>query len=116
MGLPPIPLGITENRVHSEGKTIIRPLVRPLLLIMCLVRYIIGGIRFLCGDEPPGSRGNFQAPTHQEQKMKGRSPVPSAGAIIEPHTDKFPDYIHLLSASYLQVATAYSRISSTPGV
>jgi hypothetical protein len=47
--------------------------------------------------EPPR---NFQTPAPGSKKFKGRSPVPSAGPIKEPHTHNYP--ISILPSLLLQ--------------
>ena len=41
----------------------------------------------------------YHTPYGGAQKIKGRSPVPPTGSIIEPHTDKFPDIFYPLFSS-----------------
>ena len=54
-----------------------------------------------CASGRTRSRSNriFTPPPYGgAQKIRGRSPVPPAGSIIEPHTDIFPDIFPPLSA------------------
>lgn len=72
--------------------------------------HIIEGNRFLSGFNPRISRGRGG-----EKKIRGRSPVPLSGTIIEPHTDKFPDlFLLLLFLSSLSVGS-FSRIKFPGG-